>query len=50
MAGGEPGSVGMQILRAANGTEETLPNIVTVNLNPGDAIKIFTPGGGGYGK
>ncbi|UZR93219.1 hydantoinase B/oxoprolinase family protein [Chondrinema litorale] len=50
LAGGEAGSVGMQILRAANGTEEALPNIVTVNLNPGDAIKIFTPGGGGYGK
>ena len=50
LKGGEAGAVGIQILRSANGSEQELPNVVSVKLNAGDAIKIFTPGGGGYGK
>jgi N-methylhydantoinase B len=42
--GGGDGLAGRNIL---NGTE--LPAFVTVDLEPGDVLRIETPGGGGYG-
>ncbi|TMK24020.1 MAG: hydantoinase B/oxoprolinase family protein [Actinobacteria bacterium] len=43
--GGEPGAAGRNLL---NG--EPLPGKVTLDLAPGDAISIETPGGGGFGR
>jgi N-methylhydantoinase B len=43
-AGGADGESGRNAL---NGTE--LPAKVTIDVNPGDVIRIETPGGGGYG-
>jgi len=50
MEGGLPGEVGNQVLIRANGTIEKLRGIETIEVNKGDAIRIETPGGGGYGK
>ncbi len=42
--GGEPGAVGRTLL---NGEE--LPPFATRELEPGDVLRVETPGGGGYG-
>lgn len=44
-AGGEPGQPGRTLL---NGVE--LPAKVTRSLDPGDVLRVETPGGGGYGS
>jgi N-methylhydantoinase B len=44
-AGGTPGAPGRNLL---NG--EGLPSKVTCDLQPGDVVRIETPGGGGYGS
>ena len=44
-AGGEPGAAGRTLL---NGEE--LPPFATRELEPGDLLRIETPGGGGYGS
>ena len=44
-AGGEPGAAGRNLL---NGEE--LPPFATRELEPGDLLRIETPGGGGYGS
>jgi N-methylhydantoinase B len=49
-AGGEPGAKGRNVLRRASGEEVELPGKLTLRLGPGDAIRIETPGGGGYGS
>jgi N-methylhydantoinase B len=46
--GGEPGACGRHWL-TRDGVETTLPAKVSLPLEPGDAITIQTPGGGGYG-
>jgi N-methylhydantoinase B len=43
--GGEPGAVGRNLLNGRN-----LPAKVTVELAPGDVLRIETPGGGGFGR
>ena len=43
-AGGGDGKPGRNLL---NGVE--LPGFATVDLEPGDVLRIETPGGGGYG-
>ena len=43
--GGEPGTPGRNFV---NGEE--LPSKVTVDLAPGDVIRLETPGGGGFGR
>ena len=43
--GGEPGAPGRNLL---NGQE--LPAKATVDLSPGDILRIETPGGGGFGR
>ncbi|EAQ78958.1 hydantoinase B/oxoprolinase family protein [Blastopirellula marina] len=49
MAGGQPGKVGENLLRRADGTEIRLPAISSFDLQPGDVLVIRTPGGGGWG-
>jgi N-methylhydantoinase B len=46
--GGEPGLTGKNIL-IRGATEIPLPGKGSVDLQPGDVISIYTPGGGGYG-
>ncbi len=45
MRGGGPGAPGMNLL---NGKE--LPHRVSVEVSPGDVLRIETPGGGGWGR
>jgi 5-oxoprolinase (ATP-hydrolysing) len=50
LAGGEPGQCGTNRVERRDGRVEELPGTATVMVQPGDAIVIETPGGGGYGK
>lgn len=50
MAGGEPGQPGRQTLILANGETEPLPGIFTRPMQPGERIRIETPGGGGMSE
>ena len=49
--GGEPGAPGENWLLPGGdeGRAEPLPDKVTVDLHPGDVVRVRTPGGGGYG-
>ncbi|PQO46011.1 hydantoinase B/oxoprolinase family protein [Blastopirellula marina] len=49
LAGGEPGKLGENHLLRADGSVIDLPAIASFELQPGDAIRIQTPGGGGWG-
>jgi N-methylhydantoinase B len=48
-AGGASGDTGRNLLRRADGTAEELPAKAQGRLEKGDALRIETPGGGGYG-
>ncbi len=48
--GGDPGEVGKNWCRRADGTMEQLKGCDQTRVFPGDAIIIQTPTGGGYGK
>jgi 5-oxoprolinase (ATP-hydrolysing) len=50
LAGGAAGACGRNTLIPADGEERTLPGSVALELNPGDRLRIETPGGGGYGS
>jgi len=50
MAGGEPGSCGVNRLERTDGSEIKLSDTGQVEADPGDIFVIETPGGGGYGK
>jgi 5-oxoprolinase (ATP-hydrolysing) len=50
LAGGGPGLPGRQRLLSFDGTVTELPGCFSVEVQPGDAIEIETPGGGGYGS
>ena len=52
LAGGEPGAVGENwLLPGGDESRATkLPDKGTVQLQPGDVVRIKTPGGGGHGK
>ena len=50
LSGGEPGQPGKQVLLRSNGEKVVLKGIETIEVYKGDAIRIETPGGGGYGK
>ncbi|HEX4413119.1 MAG TPA: hydantoinase B/oxoprolinase family protein [Lacipirellulaceae bacterium] len=50
MAGGEPGALGHNQIRRADGTVVDLAGITQIEVAPGDLLKIETPGGGGYGS
>ena len=49
LAGGGPGSPGEDWLIARGGAVERLPGKVTVDVGPGDRLRVLTPGGGGWG-
>ncbi|NET48719.1 MAG: 5-oxoprolinase, partial [Merismopedia sp. SIO2A8] len=49
LVGGEKGQPGQNQVERADGTIEALEGTVTVGVAEGDAIAIYTPGGGGYG-
>jgi N-methylhydantoinase B len=48
-AGGGPGAPGRNLLRREDGTTEELPAKAQGRLAPGEALRIETPGGGGWG-
>jgi 5-oxoprolinase (ATP-hydrolysing) len=48
--GGEPGKTGQQTLIFTDGRTESLPGIFTRAMQPGERIRIETPGGGGVGN
>ncbi|MFN6953850.1 MAG: hydantoinase B/oxoprolinase family protein [Acetobacteraceae bacterium] len=47
--GGEPGALGENWVRRADGRMERLDGCAHTQVNPGDAVIIVTPTGGGYG-
>lgn len=49
LAGGTTGQPGQNILESAQGHSQPLPGCATLAVEPGDALVILTPGGGGYG-
>jgi N-methylhydantoinase B len=49
LAGGADGAPGRNVLVRADGTEEVLPAAGTWRLEPGERIRIETPGGAGWG-
>ena len=50
LAGGSPAAPGRNLLIDTDGTEEELSSKVTRRLQPGQRLRIETPGGGGWGK
>jgi 5-oxoprolinase (ATP-hydrolysing) len=49
LLGGEPGATGENLLRRSSGQTENLGGSAQTKVEPGDAIIIHTPTGGGYG-
>ena len=49
LAGGAPGRRGRNVLVRGRRTE-TLPGKVTLDVRPGDRLRVETPGGGGFGR
>ena len=49
LAGGSPGAVGRQWVERAGGRIDSMTGTERVDLAPGDALVVETPGGGGYG-
>jgi len=50
LAGGEPGALGVNLLRRAGNAPEQLAACTAVDVQPGDELILQTPGGGGYGE
>ncbi len=50
LAGGGDGAPGRTEIVRATGQRELLPGKCSVRLNPGDRIRVESPGGGGWGK
>jgi 5-oxoprolinase (ATP-hydrolysing) len=50
LAGGAPGLPGRQRLIAADGAATELAGCFSIEVRPGEAIEIETPGGGGFGS
>jgi 5-oxoprolinase (ATP-hydrolysing) len=49
LAQGGPGRAGAQWIERADGRREELGESAQVEVNPGDALVVLTPGGGGWG-
>lgn len=49
MAGGEPGQLGGNEVRRADGTRTALKGVDSVEVSVDDVLVLRTPGGGGYG-
>ena len=50
LQGGHPGEVGENVLVRMGVEEMPLPAKVTFDVQPGDVLRIVTPGGGGWGE
>jgi N-methylhydantoinase B len=50
LAGGRPGRSGCNFLVHATGRRRRLPSKINLRAERGDAIRIETPGGGGWGR
>ena len=50
LAGGEAGSRGRNLLLKPHQSEELLPGVAQVKIQAGEALRLETPGGGGYGS
>ena len=50
LAGGGPGASGEDWLILNTGATERLPGKVTFDVEPGDVVRVLTPGGGGWGS
>ncbi len=50
LAGGEDAQPGVNMVVRANGADVILKGRDEIALEPGDAIVIATPGGGGFGE
>ena len=50
LAGGKPGARGRNSIRRRNGRVEPAPGKFQAQLEPGDSVRVETPGGGGYGR
>lgn len=50
VSGGGDAKLGVNAVRRANGDVEILPGTARVEMAPGDAFLIETPGGGGFGE
>jgi N-methylhydantoinase B len=51
LSGGEPGACGENRLRrVGSAADELLPGKVSCRVEPGDILRIHTPGGGGWGQ
>lgn len=48
--GGLAGATGADVLIRSDGTVEALPGKVTFEVATGDRLRVFTPGGGGWGE
>ena len=49
ICGGGPARPGAQRLIGADGAVKELPGCFSISVQPGDAVEIETPGGGGFG-
>jgi len=50
LEGGEPGALGQNLYLKTDGSTIDLGGKNEIQVQPGDRIRILTPGGGGYGK
>ena len=50
IAGGGDGMAGETVVTRRDGSVEKLGATGAADMQPGDAITILTPGGGGYGR
>jgi len=50
LAGGGPGVGGENVVLRSGGMDEQLPAKATIELRPGDILRVSTPGGGGWGS
>ena len=49
IAGGQPGQLGKNVVVRADGRIKILGHIGQADMQPGDVLEIYTPGGGGVG-
>ncbi len=50
LAGGEAGELGRNTLTRAGGSQESLAGRAQFRVQPGDVLRVETPGGGGFGN
>jgi N-methylhydantoinase B/oxoprolinase/acetone carboxylase alpha subunit len=50
LQGGDDGALGRAFVIRADGSNEQLASKGSWDLQPGDRVRIETPGGGGFGK